>query len=381
MFTPDNFNALANHSSDLCISIYVPTYRSGNTNEDRIRLKNALQEVSKELERRDKTKSEIHQLIGRAESMLDDETLLRSMSDGLAMFIAKDFFEYYLVPIDVNQQVIFGTNFMVRPLMNVLNSDSRFFILALSQNEVRFFEGTEHSITPVIIDDLVPENLAEAQYNDESQNNLQFHSGSGDNNTPIYHGQGGGEDDYNENREDFFRQVDKGLMKMLFDEKAPLIIASIDEQAAMYRKISDYQYITTENISGNVENNDPVLLHEKAWAIMQPHFKKSTQENKENFNAKLSDNKASFAVTDIIPAAINGRVETLYINKDHDLYGQYDEATNNVIIHKEQQKDSVDLLDLAARKTYESGGAVFNLEMEKLPRMTSSMNAIYRYSY
>lgn len=384
MFSPTNYKTLANYTSDLCISIYIPTYRSGNVQEDRIRLKNALQSATQQLEARDMSKKEIHDILGRAENLQDDDLFMNQLSDGLAMFIAPDFFEYYTIPVDVNQRVDLGKTFTLRPLMAALNGDNRFFILALSQNEVRFFEATEHAITPVNVDDLIPENLAEAQYNSEKQGHLQFHSGgsTSSGNAPVYHGQGGGEgDDYNKNREQFFRMVDKGLLEMLHDERVPMILATTDEQAAMYRDISDYSHIVEDNVSGNVEHDEPAMIHEKAWAIMQPNFVATTKQNRADFDSKLAQSEASFALTEIIPAAINGRVETLYINKDYELYGQYNESDNTVDVHTEQQQESVDLLELAARKTYEAGGQVFNIPMEQLPRVTAAVNAVYRYNY
>ena len=60
-------------------------------------------------------------------------------------------------------------------------------------------------------------------------------------------------------------------------------------------------------------------------------------------------------------------------------WGSYDEATNTVTVHPQRQFDSICLLDLAAKRTFEQSGEVYNLTREQMPRPTSNVNATYRY--
>lgn len=368
-----------------CVSIYIPTFRAGQNQEDRLRFKNAISEAVDQLTTGnmfvDKTmdKEAAHEFMSEASALLDKEDFWSHLSDGLAAFVTEDKFEYHIVPIHFNQKVYVAGNFYLRPMMPLLNGEDRFFLLALSQNEVRFFEGHKHHITPVKIKDLVPENL-EAALMLQHDEVLQSHSGNPNDGSAIYHGQGGGEDRKDKDLRDYLKQVDDGLMKMLHDENAPLIIACVDYLVPIYKEVSNYSNIVDANISGNPENDDPVKLHEKAWSHMDSYFQKDRKEKKDQFTAFMSENKASFSINDIIPAAIGGRVETLFVDKDAPVrWGFYQESDHSIQNHKEQKAYSTCLLNMAAVQTYLNGGTVYTSPRTDFPNPTAELNAIYRY--
>jgi hypothetical protein len=73
-----------------------------------------------------------------------------------------------------------GGQFFVKPLFEWLNQDQHFYILAISQDELRLLEGKRHGIEEV---DLVgvPSSLAEALRWDDPDKQSQFHTvGRGD---------------------------------------------------------------------------------------------------------------------------------------------------------------------------------------------------------
>jgi len=109
------------------------------------------------------------------------------------------------------------------------------------------------------------------KYYDNPEAKLHHHSGS-TNGGSVYHGQGGGKDVENARLEEYMRAIDSGLMEMLHDEKVPMIIASVDFLAPMYRNISDYKYISENQISGNPENMSPTDLHHAALEELSEHF-------------------------------------------------------------------------------------------------------------
>ena len=386
MFTDQHFQALSSFSSTEtpCISIYVPTHRANHVEEDRIRFKNALSDVKRNLQNGPLFPSggmnerETEGFLGEALDLLDDNEFWQNQSDGLAVFIGKDHFHVFTVPVNFNPMTYVKTHFYLRPMMPLLNGEDRFFLLALSQGDVRFFEGHAHHITPVKISDLVPDNLQAAMALDAPEKSLQHHSGGGQ--TGIHHGHGLHKNQKEWQISTYCRMVDKGLMEMLHDENAPLIIAAVDDLVPLYREVSDYSNIVDFHISGNPENDSPGLLHEKAWSKMKGYFRQEIEIEKDRFSEALAQGKASFALTDILPKAINGRVQTLFLAKDAPvLWGSYDETKNEAVIHEEQRPSSVCLYDLAARKTYDQGGTVWHIDRAEFPNVTAEMNAIYRY--
>ena len=381
MFNKNNFKKLANILSPdtPCVSMFIPTHRAGHVQKDMIQFKNALADAKERLQNENHylgnnmTEKEAKGFLTPAYDLMEDKDFWLHLSDGLAIFIGKNHFKYYLAPVHFNSLVYVKNHFYLRPLMPLLNTDDRFFILALSQGQVRFFEGRQYSITPVKIKDLVPANFDEAMAYEDPDKTLQAHQ-------DIYHGHGLHKDQKGWQLEQYCRMVDDGLMKMLHDEDAPMIIAGVDELVAVFKSVSKYGNIAGPNVSGNVENDDPTLLHEKAWNLMKDHFNEKRNKEKETFEAALAEEKASSSILEIVPNAINGKIKTLILAKDAPvLWGDYSEKDNLATIHENQHPHSVCLYNLAAIKTFEQGGKVIHIAPEKSTVFSKQANAIYRY--
>ncbi|MEM9884574.1 MAG: hypothetical protein AAF849_01690 [Bacteroidota bacterium] len=378
MINKKEVNRLMEVVSDHCISIYIPTFRVGNVQEDNLRFKNTLSEALDHLQARGLEKKEAHQFLMKGYELLDNDNFWLRQSDGLAVFISKDHFEYYRLPIHFKKRVHVYTQYYIRPLMPMFTENGRFFLLALSQNDVRFFEGDRYSITPIIIKDLVPANMEKALLYDPNTS-LQMHSGNGNDSKGIFHGHGLGKNKEEAYLKEYFSMIDKGLMEMLHDENAPMILATVDENAPIYRDVSNYNHIMDVNVSGNPDNSDPVKLHERAWSIMTDLDNKNRNNFKENFGAYLADNQASTFLTDIVPAAVEGKIESIFMNYEEDIFGRYDREKHRAEIHEEQQNDSYELLEFTARNVFMQGGKVFNVPKEEFPQQESEVNAIYRF--
>lgn len=366
------------------VSIFIPTNRVGDGQAAKIRFKNQLSEVVDKLmdetiQQEPMNRHEALAYTAKAYELLDREDFWHRQSDGLVVFLSEEVFEYYTMPIDFTPFNYVGNVFYLRHLLPAITDKSKFFVLALSQNEVRFFEGMKHSITPIIINDLVPASLEESLATIDMTYPSEFQAHSSGNN-PIYHGQGGEKDGKTDRIIDYFRMIDEGLMQMLHDENAPLIIAAVDYLVPMYKEISNYSNIVETHISGNVENDDPILLHEKACEALKSILGKDFQEKHQTFSALLPQEKADLSINSIAPAALNGKIDTLFIDKNATpLFGTYHEKSNTVAIQKEQNKINACLLNFAAISTYLQGGTVYNVTKEKMPHTVSPMNAIYRY--
>ncbi|MCB0585396.1 MAG: hypothetical protein KDD06_08745 [Phaeodactylibacter sp.] len=385
MFNEKRFKDLFERRGNHLVSVFIPTYRANHSQEDRLRLKNALLEASRQLEEHGFQKQEARAYLEKAFELLENQRFFTELSDGLCLFVGEDFFSWEVLPVNFNPYVFVGNRFYLRPVLPVLTGQSRFFLLALSQNEVRFFEGHQHSITPVRIDDLVPGSMEEMFEMSDVKEHLQHHSGQGarrgkqGSREAVYHGQASGKDDHKDDIKKYFKEIDRGLMEMLYDETPPMVIAAVDYLVPLYREVNRYPHLLDENVSGNPEGEGPVALHERAWAIIGRYYREKQEEKKTSFREAMAQDKASAGLTEIIPAAINGRVEALYVNKDYHTYGLFDEEKNSITIHEKRRPNSQELLGMAAVMAYLQGGAVQILEREDMPVPASNINAVFRY--
>ena len=80
----------------------------------------------------------------------------------------------------------------------------------------------------------------------------------------------------------------------------------------------------------------------------------------------------------IVPAASDGRIETLFIAAGVQHWGIFNPDTNEIDLHDQMESGDESLLDLAAVQTYLKGGTVYAVEPELVPGGTSAA-AVLRY--
>jgi len=162
--TKDDLHDLIEKEDRASISIYLPTFRAGKeVAQNSIRFKNLLRKAEENLrETGIKPASELQKLLKPAERLLANDFFWRNQSDGLAVFLSSDEFRDYRVPMHFDELVVVASRFHIKPLLTMLAADGRFYLLALSQNDVRLFQGTHYAVTEIEPDDLgIPKSLTD----------------------------------------------------------------------------------------------------------------------------------------------------------------------------------------------------------------------------
>ncbi len=364
-----------------CVSIYMPTHRAfPETKQDPIRFKNLLREAEERLKGAGLRSPEARRLLKPAKALIKDGLFWQYQADALAAFISSDGFYRYRLPFTFDELLVVTDRFHIKPLLHLFTNDGRFYILALSQNEVRLFQCTRYSIREVELED-VPRSLSEALQYDAPQKQLQFHTqtpgGTGER-AAMFHGHGVGKDDAKDNVLRFFYQVDHGLQKILREEQAPLVLAGLDYLLPIYRKANSYSYVMEEGIAGNPEGLKPEELQKEAWRVMELYFLKVRQEAMAQYKQLAGGDRASNKIEKIIPAARDGRVDLLFVAVGVQRWGTFDPVTFSIHLHEEPGPGDEDLLDFAALHTLLNGGTVYAVKPEEVPDETP-LAAIFRY--
>jgi hypothetical protein len=382
----EKFVKLADVHHAHCVSMYLPTHRSGHEvieDVDRVTLKNQVKEAKEQLQQYGLQEQEIKNYMNPVQELLDDKNFWRHQSDGLAIFLYDDKCEYFTLPIAFTEFVYVSDHLYLKPLVPLLNTSERFFIMALSLGNVKFYEATSHSIVEVIMEGLVPQSLEEAHTvgQDYEQKSLQFRAGhNAEGEGTMYHGHGAG--NQTEKKEEslkYFREINEGLMRMLHDEEAPLILACVDYLEPIYREANTYPHLFDRHISGNHENTNMLTLHNAARDILGDHFKKDKKARHEDYQEKVHKGLASYEEKKVIPAAIVGQVDTLFIRKDDHLWGVYDAEKHSIKTDNEKKINNACLLNKAAIETIKNSGKVFLMESEEMPQEETLVNATFRY--
>lgn len=379
MIDQENLNQLITINSNNCISFYLPTHRLDGIQEDKIRYKNSLSQVRVALAELGLSDQEVNKTLKEAEAKLQEEKFWRHLSDTLAVFIYDEKTVFYTLPLEMDSYQFIGDQLYLLPLLPLINNSHKFYTLALSQNQVRVFEGTDYTFAELEKNSDFPENLAEILRYYEEESTLQHHSGSGGN--AVFHGQGAGNDVKNIRLEEYLRRVDKGIETMRCDDdKTPLVLYSTPELAGLYRKINTYPHLVNDFIEGNPENEEMLKIHEKSYELLMPRYIAADQEEKDNFELALAKETATFDIQTIIPAAMAGQVKTLFLVHNQETWGKYTPATHTIELHQSRKQDSQPLLNDLALAVTKQGGTVHILDREDMPRPTSNVNAVFHYA-
>lgn len=376
--SPSEFQKLAETPKSTCISIYMPAEKAGTeTRKNPIRFKNLIGEAEEKIAKLNKSTTKLVEVLNSAKGYIENYNFWQHQDHGLVFFINADGIRYYRLPYSFEQQVEVGEHFYLKPLLPVITHNSKFYLLTLAQNQVQFFLGSHYSINQIDLPESVPASLAEALKYDDPEKQLQYHSGDAGG-SPVYHGQGVGTTDNKNEIKRFFQQIDSGLQEVLQEENTPLILAGVEYLLPIYHEANSYSNLLETGIIGNPENVDASELHSEAWKIIEPHLMAERKQEIDKYHQLSNTDSASSKLEQIVAATVNGQVDTLFIKADTQHWGEFDPQTNELQLHTETNKNSVELVDLVATNTYVQGGKVYVLEEEEMPE-NASMLAIFRY--
>lgn len=373
--------ALMEHKDSHLISMYMPTERSGReTRKNSIRYKNLLGEMENQLSKTDLSPKEISEILNPAHRLIQDSFFWQHQSDGLAVFITPQNFKYYRLPIKFSEEAVISKRFYIKPLLPLFSGDGRFYILALSQKDIRLLQSTRYSFREVELEN-VPTSMEEALGYDNLEQQLHSHvaSRSGKKRGDVmFHGHGGGKDDFKEDIQRYFQRVDKGLYKILAEESAPIILLGVDYLLPLFRKANSYGNVLEEAITGNPDEWSPEELHKKAWSVVESYFKQEQEKAVNQFQDLFHTEKTSQDIKKILPEAQQGRVGLLFLDVTDHKWGTFIPEKGQVKIEKQRKPGLQELIDLCAVQTLSQGGTVYALNREEMP-VKSSVAAVYRW--
>jgi hypothetical protein len=360
-----------------CVSMFMPTVRAGTeVQQNPIRFKNLLRRAEEHLQQLNARVPDIDRLLRPAGDLLDSPEFWRGAGDGLAVFVAPEQLFTYRLPLTFEELVIARQRFHIKPLLPLLSGDGRFYALAISQEQVRLLEGTRDSVRQVDLAE-VPESLSEALQYDRPERQVRARGTRGGESF----GYGGGEDE--EVKLDirrYFQMVDRGLRDVLAEQQVPLVLAGVDFLLPIYREANTYGYLLDTGITGNPETLSAKELHKRAWEIVRPHFTQAQGEQKELYLALAgrSDPRASNTLREVVQAAYEGRIATLFVAVNAQEWGVYRAHSHKVHVHPERQPGDQDLFDVAAAQTFANGGTIYAVEAADVPG-GKAYAAIFRY--
>jgi Bacterial archaeo-eukaryotic release factor family 7 len=346
---------LAGRHRSPCVSILLPTHTAGaETRQDPVRLANLARSAETALfEHGGLSGRDADLALAPVRELLDDSSFWRHQSHGLALYAADGACAAFRVPLPLAEECFVGSTFRLRPLLPLVVGDGLFFVLALSQNEVRLFEGTRFTIAELSLG-TIPSNMADALAHEDPEASLQVRSVG---QAGMFHGHGVGGEVDKQTLERFFRSVDRGVRDRLGCSPQPLVLACVRYYLPIYRAVTAYT-VAEDCIEGNPERRAGRDLHERGWDIVAPRFAAARDGAEARLHEATGSGRAALGVAAVMAAAASRRVATLLLHGPDPCWGRAD-VGGRVEIHETYQPGDEDLVEAAALATLSAGAEVY----------------------
>lgn len=365
-----------------CLSIYMPTHRNHPENLQDIILFKNLVKVIKESLMQKYSAGEVQKHLEPLEALAEDENIWNHTFDGLAIFSSTDLFKVVGVRKSFEKLALVADSFHTKPLRQYLQSLDHFYVLGLTLNEIRLFEGNRRSLTEVELTADTPKTITEVLGDEltDKHTTVASYGGSGGESSPMFHGHGGRKDETEKDTERFFREVANTIHEHYTKPSGwPLILAALTEHQSLFQKVNNNPLLFTNGIEINPTSVTPDKLATMAWEIMEPEYNLKLDNLVANFEQARANGKGSDDYKEVAVAAVEGRVDTLLVEADRIIPVRI----TNLVTGNTQKKDMMnpqvdDLLDDMGELVMKIGGQVTVLPADKMPSETG-LAAIFRY--
>jgi hypothetical protein len=308
LISKTDLQSLLKPASSPCVSMYLPT-QPGGSEQGPIRWKNLLRQAEERLVARGMRWAGATEFLDPLRQAERDDTFWKSQSDGLAAFHAPGLTRFYRLPAAFDETVVVGPGFYVKPLLPLVEEDERFYVLAISRNSIRLFHGTHFSVSEVDTRGM-PHSLAEALRFHDTDEPLIFHTHPGlglGRWGALFHGHGVGIDDRKIDVGLYFQQIDRGLHELLRQERAPLILASVEYLWPLYRAVNTYPHLLAAGIPGSPDRLSPRELHDKAWSLLKPLLEETRSKAVALYAQLAGTGRTSDSLDEVVAATQQGR--------------------------------------------------------------------------
>lgn len=385
MFTRSDLSKLVTAAPDPGVSIFLTTHvRGGDVRKDPVMLKNLAGQARQRLLSAGLATAEVATLLTPALALVDDFRFWQHRSHGLAVFLSRDMACHFTVPVPLTESVAIGRHFRTRPLLPLLAADGEFHVLTVTEGRIRLFDGSRYTMTEAHDLDLprrLDEGTAESDYENPVQTSpvARPHTGTVDiRNAQVY---GESPPEWRKTRlVESVRRLAAAADRQLVAHGVPVVVVANAEIAGHFQKFTTLGPLLAGVVDANPEALDDTGLHELAYAIVRQGFEADHRTATERLAVLLGnhDPRGVTDVADVTRAAYQGRVDTLLVTEDHIVWGDYDEATDQVRTGDAFAASGQDLLDAVVAQTLRHGGEVHVFPQTRMPS-AAVVGAVLRY--
>ena len=295
------------------VTITLPTHRTSPENrQDPIRLKNLIAETSGRL-LQEFSKREAGPVLARLDQLADSIDY-RYTLDGLACFINQDFTRVFSLPFTLKERVVIDETFATRDLVFALNRTPRYWVLALSEQPTRLYEGTRETLIEI-----------------QQEGFPITHEGPGGA-TALPSGPAGRQSAYrDEYHRQFFRKVDAAFAPFSADDPLPLAVVGVDRYLSFFNEVTSHRNAIVATVNGSHDKTPPHELGALVWPEVKASLAKRREEAFTELDKAIGERKIASSVGEVWRFANEGRGNLLLVEEDFYFPAILDESGTHLL--------------------------------------------------
>ncbi len=307
IFNHSHVNKLLDVSQNINLTGYIPTLRSNGTEENRIAIKNFLQNTENLLKENGFSEELCKAWLKPIKNILLDEENQRFLSDCIAIFRIETHCSIHYLPIQVKAYEGLSKDFYLVPVTPLLDVDNSAYVITVSPEKIRVLHFTDTQIEELDFSEDFPQNLTEAHWHIDRNRSLQSHGSR----TEEMHGHGAGKDSKEEDIKRFYRDVKTGLEGFFKSKTDDIILAGVDKSVSLFKKVFGNKHVLDNYITGNHDDTSILDLHFHGKSVLD------YKQRKEKYSLQIDNLHPSKKVKQsgaIVNKSLKGLVDTLYLN-------------------------------------------------------------------
>jgi hypothetical protein len=372
MFLRNDLDQLLAFNKRPAVSIYFPTHPAGReVRQDAIRLRKLLSSAAKRLAAEHRAPA-IDALLEPARKLVDDEEFWRYQDQGLGVFLGPGFDRIHKLPIAVPEELAIAGHFSIKPLLPLIDQAGSFWVLALSANRTRLYQGSRWILAEMSGLDLpqgISEIWDETEYEEAhkaSPTGRNLHASGG-----VAKAQAFGETPSELHKAqliELLHRIVAAVEPFIRRQPAPVILAAEPKVQGHFREVAKWKELLPDGILEFADALPEGDLHQRAWRIFAPREERVRVDALDRLESLLGNGgKATTKAEEIVKAARYGRVDRLFLSDGRPFWGRFDEREDRVIAHGDAVEGDDDLLDYAALMTLRQGGNITLVDRARLP--------------
>jgi hypothetical protein len=363
-----------------CLSIYMaldaaPANQSAKTNA--LRWRDCVRTLEEKIQQNAQEARELVESISDWDAIWGEE---KQTGKSIAVFRSPDVFCVTSLTEPVKGRAVAGPHFYVRPLLPELVRQDTFYILALSQKDIRVLRCTSSTSEEVPLPASVAKSfdafMNSAKPDHVTDNRASPGPGSGSSKGVMF-STSTDREDKDEYLAHFYKQIDRGINEILRGKTEPVVAVGVEYELALYRSLNTYPHLTEEAVQGAPNSLKAGEMHARALDAISRQYERQVDGALAEYNHKVGGG-ASNRLKDIVPAAHDGRVLTLLVSDSAEIPGSFDETTYKVKGRESGTSEDEDLINDAVVQTILHAGQVFVVANRKMPN-GAPLSAIFRF--